>query len=345
MTDAGGNGKGTGDASIDAYMPLWIGDYLADTMHLSYGEHGAYLLLIMAHWSSGPLPDDHEQLARIARVPIEIWCDSVMQRVQIDGVRTVRRVPSGRKVAEKWQKSGSNSATILPGMCHKIATFFRIEGGRWIHDRVMKERARAIENKQFFSDRGRELARRRWDKPKPKPDAGRIDKSMRAAMPPPIEEIRVTDVTLPLLSGNRPSLRSGRSSSLPENPGNDDLLAGVDPNPPGKVEAGPPRCPVRDVVELWHRTLPALPRMERITPAREANIRQRWREWAVEKRWTTTEQGLAEWETFFRWIGQSAFLTGRAKSADPSKPPFLATLEWVMLPRNHVRIFEGQYHG
>jgi uncharacterized protein YdaU (DUF1376 family) len=47
------------------YMPLWIGDYLADTAHLPTIGHGAYLLSMMHYWRHGPLPDDPAMLRRI----------------------------------------------------------------------------------------------------------------------------------------------------------------------------------------------------------------------------------------------------------------------------------------
>lgn len=56
------------------YMPLWVSDYLAETSDLTAEEHGAYLLLLMAYWQrGGPLPDDPERLAVIARVPTGRW--------------------------------------------------------------------------------------------------------------------------------------------------------------------------------------------------------------------------------------------------------------------------------
>lgn len=56
------------------YIQLYVADYLADTMHLTAEEHGAYLLLIMNYWQTGkPLSD--RKIGAISRVNNERLTD------------------------------------------------------------------------------------------------------------------------------------------------------------------------------------------------------------------------------------------------------------------------------
>ena len=59
------------------WMPLYIGDYLGDTMELDGPQHGAYLLLLMYYWRNGPLPLDDAKLAQIGRTDIRVWKKTV----------------------------------------------------------------------------------------------------------------------------------------------------------------------------------------------------------------------------------------------------------------------------
>jgi uncharacterized protein YdaU (DUF1376 family) len=88
----------------DSFMPIYWGDYLADTGHLTAAEHGAYMLLIGRYWTSGaPLPDDDAQLRRTSRMTMAEW---------------KRARPT-------------------------LAAFFELRDGRWRHKRVDSELARA----------------------------------------------------------------------------------------------------------------------------------------------------------------------------------------------------------
>ena len=59
-----------------AWMPMYWGDYFADTRHLTTLQHGAYLLLIGHYWQHGGLPEDTDQLAKICGLNGRQWASN-----------------------------------------------------------------------------------------------------------------------------------------------------------------------------------------------------------------------------------------------------------------------------
>lgn len=58
------------------FMPLWVSDFLGDTLGLDAQEVGAYLLLIMAQWQAGGEsldPDKAQRMARCGRAWPRVW--------------------------------------------------------------------------------------------------------------------------------------------------------------------------------------------------------------------------------------------------------------------------------
>lgn len=105
------------------WMPVYWGDYLKDTSHLTTEEHGAYLLLIAHYWTTGkPLPDNAGKLARIARM--------------------------GTK---KWNR-----------LAPTILDFFSVSDGAWRHKRIDLELRKTAENKQKRTQKAQKAASARW---------------------------------------------------------------------------------------------------------------------------------------------------------------------------------------
>jgi uncharacterized protein YdaU (DUF1376 family) len=67
----------------DIWMPLYIGDYLSDTSDLSAEQHGAYLLLLMHQWKTGPLPDDLGALSRVAHLGASSTAQALLKHLLI----------------------------------------------------------------------------------------------------------------------------------------------------------------------------------------------------------------------------------------------------------------------
>jgi len=107
----------------DIWMPLYIGDYLADTSRLTTEQHGAYLLLIMDYWRSGRPPDNDQVLAQICKLSPDAW---------------------------------RNAKAMLK-------QYFIVEDGFWVHKRIESEIAAANENKEKRHERAIKGAKARWN--------------------------------------------------------------------------------------------------------------------------------------------------------------------------------------
>jgi uncharacterized protein YdaU (DUF1376 family) len=94
------------------WMPLYVGDYLGDTGHLTTTQHGAYLLLMMHYWRKGELPDDDRQLSKIAKLPLKTWCEyrATLQDFFYEGWKHKRIDAELAKMMRVSEKGGIGSA-------------------------------------------------------------------------------------------------------------------------------------------------------------------------------------------------------------------------------------------
>jgi uncharacterized protein YdaU (DUF1376 family) len=112
-------------AKTDIWMPLYIGDYLADTAHLDARESGAYLLLLMHEWRMGPLPvGDENRLCVAARLVSHS-----------DGLATLKRL---------------------------LSEFFTVVDNHYIQPRLERERSRTENLRKRASAGASATNKKRW---------------------------------------------------------------------------------------------------------------------------------------------------------------------------------------
>lgn len=100
-----------------------------------------------------------------------------------------------------------------------------------------------------------------------------------------------------------------------------------------------PRCPVDKIIDLYHQTLPELPKVAIVTEKRKRVISQRWRQMEPK----SEDEGLSDFGDFFRFVRQSDFLMGK-KPANNGHKVFTANLEWLVTESNFVKVCEKNYH-
>lgn len=88
-------------------------------------------------------------------------------------------------------------------------------------------------------------------------------------------------------------------------------------------------CPHQEIVDLYHKNLPMLPKVKLWTSKRANTLKLRWSE-------DKSRQSLEFWDNLFTNIAKSDFLTGKTSQ-------WRADLEWIINPSNLVKILEGKY--
>jgi len=192
----------------------------------------------------------------------------------------------------------------------------------WRHLRADKEIADAMTRKEVNSARASAGAAARWKNAKKMPQASSKNaSSIRQAYAEHCQsiaqEMPTTTTTTTINSG------SGISYEIPP------PVAGTEPG------SRPASIPVRAIVDLYHELLPMCPRVQKITKARAGAIQARWRSGDL--------PDLETWADYFRYVSESAFLTGRVDPA-PGRTRFVADLEWLAREGNYAKVYEGKFH-
>lgn len=97
-----------------SWMPLYVGDHVAETRALSLQARGALIDLLMMSWTIGPLPDDPERLAAMigatTREWKEIWPAISRWFTSTDTGLVHLRLEERRKEAEKAYTARAENA-------------------------------------------------------------------------------------------------------------------------------------------------------------------------------------------------------------------------------------------
>jgi len=112
-----------GKNKTDIWLPIYVGDYLADTMHLTTEQHGAYFLLILAYWKNrGMLAKSRVQ--GIVRMDKDSW---TINRGVVEELFDVKSFPNF-----------------------------------WYHKRIEQELQKAYIRRQASENRGKKGMKSRW---------------------------------------------------------------------------------------------------------------------------------------------------------------------------------------
>jgi hypothetical protein len=197
--------------------------------------------------------------------------------------------------------------------------FARGKSGGLVNPRLEEERGKSMARRRTNVERAKKAAAARWED----------DGEMLGASPEECLEHSSEECSEECLS-NASHSHSHSQVDKAQTP----LL----PSPNGEGASAPPDAPPdtphQAIINLYHEVLPELVRVKDLTSVRQSYLRSRWRE-------DEERQSLEWWREFFRGVRGSAFLMGYRESN--GRGPFRCSLEWLVRPKNFVKVLEGTY--
>jgi uncharacterized protein YdaU (DUF1376 family) len=107
----------------DIWMPLYIGDYLADTIGLTRAEHGSYLIAIMAYWKKGSALTEKEfhaccmqeasTLSKFFKIENGLWFHSKIEKELAKSLKVSNNLSIRGKLGadKRWSNNATSIAT------------------------------------------------------------------------------------------------------------------------------------------------------------------------------------------------------------------------------------------
>lgn len=100
-------------------------------------------------------------------------------------------------------------------------------------------------------------------------------------------------------------------------------------------------CPTEELIGMYHKHLPMLPRVEVLNDTRRKHLSARWRSVITDKEIADKSDPKKEALDFFDWyferVSQSQFLTGKSKH-------WKADFDFLVNPQKFTKVIEGHYH-
>lgn len=152
------------------WMPLYIGDFLADTSHLGATETGIYMRLIMHCWQHGSIPRDDRKLAMIAHCDLRVWHqfrDTVLQFFDAVDASSMQQRRVTKELRRSEEISNKRKAAAMQRHSKRPAKLVQKHTQSQSQSQLQKEDAvstasslAAAPSKSMISDQAFEIAKR-----------------------------------------------------------------------------------------------------------------------------------------------------------------------------------------